>query len=125
MANNFYSNLPSAEEDKLKQTIKTLEHDDESAFEFNVGDYDTAIAFFVKRGFERASAEQLAYIILRQAKIDDVNPQEVIQKLGNANPVELSEVTQMILNSTRYKSSRLGTRQTKKTKTSVSRNIVG
>ena len=36
MANNFYSNLPSAEEDKLKQTIKTLEHDDESAFEFNV-----------------------------------------------------------------------------------------
>ena len=113
MANNFYSNLPSAEEDKLKQTIKTLTHEDEGTFEFNVGDYDTAIAFFVKRGFERASAEQLAYIILRQAKIDDVNPQQVIEKLGNANPVELSEVTQMILNSTRYKSSRLGTRQTK------------
>ncbi len=125
MANNFYSNLPSADEDKLKQTMKTLSHDDEGAFEFNVGDYDTAIAFFVKRGFERSSAEQLAYIILRQAKIDDVNPQQVIEKLGNANPVELSEVTQMILNSTRYKSSRLGTRQTKKTKTSVSRNIVG
>ena len=75
--------------------------------------------------------EFLNYLELRggynynEFNLDEVNPQQVIEKLGNANPVELSEVTQMILNSTRYKSSRLGTRQTKKTKTSVSRNIVG
>ena len=105
--------------------MKTLTHESDNEFEFNVGDYDTTIAFFVKRGFERASAEQLAYIILRQAKIDDVNPQEVVEKLGDASPVELSEVTQMILNSTRFKSSRLGTRQNKETKSIVSRNIVG
>ena len=125
MTKDFYSNLPSKEDEKLMDTMRTLTHSNDEPFEFNVGDYDTTIAFFVKRGFERASAEQLAYIILRQAKIDDVNPQEVVEKLGNASPVELSEVTQMILNSTRFKSSRLGTRQNKETKSIVSRNIVG
>ena len=83
MASTFYSNLPNKDDEKLKDTMKTLTHESDNEFEFNVGDYDTTIAFFVKRGFERASAEQLAYIILRQAKIDDVNPQEVVEKLGD------------------------------------------
>ena len=123
---DVYSNLPSKVQDSLKRSVTKLTEDNYvDPFSFNVGEYDAAIAFFVKRGFERASAEQLAYIILRQAKIDDVNPQEVVEKLGDASPVELSEVTQMILNSTRFKSSRLGTRQNKETKSIVSRNIVG
>ena len=122
----FYTNLPPKDKDILEKTIDKLKDTDfQKEYEFNVGEYDSTIAFFVKRGFERASAEQLAYIILRQAKIDDVNPQEVVEKLGNTSPVELSEVTQMILNSTRFKSSRLGTRQNKETKSIVSRNIVG
>ena len=122
---DFYSNLPSEKDDKFYYTVKKLTTDNDVNFELNVGEYDTTIAFFVKRGFERGPAEQLAYIILRQAKIDDVNSQEVLDKLGDANPAELSEVTQMILNASRYKTSRLGTRRTKTTKTIVSRNIVG
>ena len=122
---DFYSNLPSEKDDKFYDTVKKLTTDNDVNFELNVGEYDTTIAFFVKRGFERGPAEQLAYIILRQAKIDDVNSQEVLDKLGDANPAELSEVTQMILNASRYKTSRLGTRRTKTTKTIVSRNIVG
>ena len=62
MASTFYSNLPNKEDEKLKDTMKTLTHESDNEFEFNVGDYDTTIAFFVKRGFERASAEQLAYL---------------------------------------------------------------
>ena len=122
---DFYSNLPTEKDDRFSDSVKNLTTDTDVNFEFNVGDYDTAIAFFVKRGFERGPAEQLAYIILRQAKIDDVNSHEVLDKLGDANPAELSEVTQMILNATRFKSSRLGTRKNKTTKTIVSRNIVG
>ena len=122
---DFYSNLPSENDDRFLDTVKKLTTDDDVNFELNVGDYDTTIAFFVKRGFERGPAEQLAYIILRQAKIDDVNAHEVLDKLGDANPAELSEVTQMILNASRFKTSRLGTRRTKTTKTIVSRNIVG
>ena len=122
---DFYSNLPKKEDDNFSNTTKFLKDQNVQDFEFNVDHYDTAIAFFVKKGFERQPAEQLAYIILRQAKIDEVNPREVLDKLGNASPLELSEVTQMILNSTRYKSSRLGSRLQKTAKSFVSRNIKG
>ena len=122
---DFYSNLPKPEEDNFSQTTRLLKDQNVQDFEFNVDHYDTTIAFFVKRGFDRQPAEQLAYIILRQAKIDEVNPKEVLDKLGKASPVELDEITQMILNSTRFKSSRLGSRLNKTEKSFVSRNIKG
>ena len=70
-------------------------------------------------------AEQLAFIICQQAKIDEINTQEVLDKLGKADDLKLTEVTQMILNANRFKSSRLGTRSDKKAKNIVSRNIIG
>ena len=48
----------------------------------NPTDYDACIAFFVKRGFKRASAESTAYVILAQAKIDSISPQEILDKLN-------------------------------------------
>ena len=122
---DFYSNLPKKEDDNFSNTTKLIKDQNVQDFEFNINHYDTTISFFVKRGFDRQPAEQLAYIILRQAKIDEVNPKEVLDKLGNASPLELSEITQMILNSTRFKSSRLGSRLNKTAKSFVSRNIKG
>ena len=122
---DIYSNLPTGIDDRFAKSIKELtENQFVEPFSFNVGEYDSAIAFFVKRGFDRGPAEQLAYIMLRQAKIDDVNTQEVLGKLGTASPIQLSEIVQMILNASRYKSSRLGSRETKKSKDIISRNIV-
>ena len=82
------------------------------------------IAFFVKRGFKRASAESTAYVIMAQAKIDSISPQEILDKLQGASEVQLSELITLILNANRYKSSRLGVRQTLATKELVSRNIL-
>jgi hypothetical protein len=93
-------------------------------FQFNVGEYDAAIGFFVKRGFSRTSAEGVAYIILRQAKIDSISPQVILDKIGYATPTQLSELITIVLNANRYKSSRLGVRQTRTTKETVSRNIL-
>ena len=122
---DIYSNLPTSTDDRFAKSIKELtENQYVEPFSFNVGEYDSAIAFFVKRGFDRGPAEQLAYIMLRQAKIDDVNTQEVLDKLGTASPIQLSEIVQMILNSSRYRSSRLCSRETKKSKDIISRNIV-
>ena len=90
----------------------------------NPGDYDACIAFFVKRGFKRSSAESTAYVILAQAKIDNMSPQEILDKLSGATEVQLSELITIILNANRYKSSRLGVRQTLVTKELVSRNIL-
>jgi hypothetical protein len=121
----FYTNLPPKDKDGLDATIEKLTTNTyETEYQFNVGEYDSTIAFFVKRGFSRASAESTAYAILSQAKIDNIKPQEILDQLTYATPVLLSELITIILNANRYKSSRLGVRQSLSTKETVSRNII-
>jgi hypothetical protein len=122
---NSYTNLPPKDKDQLDKTIEKLTTSNyQEEFQFNVGEYDAAIGFFVKRGFTRTAAETTAYIILQQAKIDSVSPQQILDQLTVASPVQLSELITIILNANRYKSSRLGVRQTRTTKDTVSRNIL-
>ena len=121
----FYTNLPPKDKDELDKTIEKLTTTDyETEYQFNVGEYDSTVAFFVKRGFSRMSAESTAYVILSQAKIDNIKPQQILDQLIKASPVLLSELITIILNANRYKSSRLGVRQTLTTKETVSRNII-
>ena len=121
----YYSNLPQKLKDSLKKTADRLQDDTyKSKFEFAVNDYDATVGFFVKRGFSRQSAEDVAYIILQQAKIDSVPVGEILDKLTYTNPAQLSELTSTVLNANRYKSSRLGVRNTRTTKDTVSRNIL-
>ena len=122
---DFYTNLPPKDKDQLDKTIEKLTNSDyQTEYEFNAGEYDAAIGFFVRRGFSRTSAESTAYVIMSQAKIDNVNPQELLDKLGHASEIQLSEVITIILNANRYKSSRLGVRQSLTTSEVVSRNIL-
>ena len=121
----FYTNLPPKKKDNLDKTIEKLTTSNyEEEFQFNVGEYDAAIGHFVKRGFSRTAAESTAYVILQQAKIDNIKPQLILDKLTYADEVTLSELITVILNANRYKSSRLGVRQTLVTKETVSRNII-
>jgi len=122
---DFYTNLPPKQKDDLDKTIEKLTTSNyETDYQFSAGDYDSTIGFFVKRGFGRTAAESTAYAILSQAKIDNVRPQEILDSLTNADPALLSELITIILNANRYKSSRLGVRQTLTTKETVSRNII-
>ena len=121
----IYTNLPIKEKDNLDDTRKKLTEDQYvEEFQFNAGEYDAVIAFFVKRGFKRESAESTAYVIMAQAKIDSVKPQELLDQLSYATPAQLSEIITIILNANRYKSSRLCVRQILATKDLVSRNIL-
>jgi hypothetical protein len=121
----FYSNLPQKEKDNLEKSADTLVNDNyKTKFEFSVNDYDATVGFFVKRGFARQAAEDTAYIILQQAKIDSIPVTQILDQLTYANPAQLSELTSTILNANRYKSSRLGVRNTRSSKDIVSRNIV-
>jgi len=121
----FYTNLPPKQKDDLDKTIEKLTTTNyETEYQFNVGEYDTTVGFFVKRGFSRTAAESTAYVILSQAKIDNIKPHELLDKLTEASPVQLSELITIILNANRYKSSRLGVRQTLATVETVSRNII-
>tara|TARA_Y100000748_G_scaffold279210_1_gene257393 strand:- start:991 stop:1368 length:378 start_codon:yes stop_codon:yes gene_type:complete len=121
----LYSNLPPKDKDNLEKTIEKLTTTDyQQDYQFNVGEYDATVAFFVKRNFSRTAAETTAYAILAQAKIDDIKPQQILDQLTYANPALLSELITIILNANRYKSSRLGVRKTLAAKETVSRNII-
>ena len=122
---DFYTNLPPKDQSELDKTVEQLTTTNyQTDYQFNVGEYDATIAFFVKRGFTRTAAEGTAYVIMAQAKIDSITPQEILDKLTYADPAQLSELITIILNANRYKSSRLGVRQTLITKETVSRNII-
>ena len=121
----FFTNLPPKQKDDLQKTIDKLTTTAyETEYQFNVGEYDSTIAFFVNRGFKRASAESTAYVILSQAKIDNISAREILDKLAVVDDAQLSEIITIILNANRYKSSRLGVRQTLTTTETVSRNII-
>jgi len=121
----FYTNLPPRDKDELQKTVEQLTTTPYvTDYEFNVGEYDSTIAFFVKRNFSRTAAESTAYAILSQAKIDNIKPQEILDKLTYAPQAVLSELMTIILNANRYKSSRLGVRKTLTAKDTVSRNII-
>ena len=121
----FYTNLPPKDSDDLQNTVNQLTTTNyEDDYEFNVGEYDSTIAFFVKRNFSRTAAESTAYAILSQAKIDNIKTQQILDQLTYATPALLSELMTIILNANRYKSSRLGGRKTLTTKETVSRKII-
>ena len=57
----FYTNLPPKDKDELQKTVEKLTTTPyENDYEFNVGEYDSTIAFFVKRNFSRVAAESTA-----------------------------------------------------------------
>ena len=121
----FYTNLPQKEKDRLQKTIDDLKTNQYvEPFQFNANDYDATIGFFVKRGFDRQPAEETAYVILQQAKIDSVPVTQILDLLTDASPVQLSELITVVLNANRFKTSRLGVRNTQASKDIVSRNIV-
>jgi restriction endonuclease Mrr len=120
----FYTNLPQKEKDRLQKTIESLRQTQYvEPFQFNANDYDATVGFFVKRGFDRQPAEETAYVILQQAKIDSVPVTQILDVLTDASPAQLSELITVVLNANRYKTSRLGVRNTRTSKDTVSRNI--
>ena len=124
MANKLYSKTPSVEEDKLKQTMKTLTHETDTPFEFNVGDYDTAIAFFVKRGFDENAAISTAGVLLQQSKLDNVKVFELLDTLQGLESVQLSAVVTEILNYNRLATSTLGYKVKNTANKTEKRNII-
>ena len=120
----FYTNLPQKEKDRLQKTIDSLRQTQYvEPFQLNANDYDATVGFFVKRGFDRQPAEETAYVILQQAKIDSVPVTQILDVLTDATPAQLSELITVVLNANRYKTSRLGVRNTRTSKDTVSRNI--
>jgi hypothetical protein len=75
---------------------------------FSAADIDSAIGYFLKRGFEEVSATSTANILLAQARIDKIPVQKLLDTLDGVNDVQLNNVVGQILNNSRDKTSQLG-----------------
>jgi hypothetical protein len=92
-------------------------------FQFAAGEYDAVKGFFVNKGFSNLSAESLAYILLRQSRIDNVPVFQIIDSLNNTTVIELNELLAEIINLNRFKSSVLGFKSDRETTGQIQRNI--
>ena len=77
---------------------------------YNPGEVDEVIGYFLKRGFERTAAINTASVLLQQARIDELNVQQLIDTLKGVTDVQLSLIVAQILNFNRSKTSVLGFR---------------
>jgi len=92
-------------------------------YSFNAGEYDAVIGFFVGKNFDQTSAETLAYIILRQARTDNVPVFQILDNFNDLTTLQLNEVIAEIINLNRYKTSVLGFKQERTALSFANRNI--
>ena len=118
-----YTNLAIEDPIGTQEIIQFLSGITDDRLEFNASEYDAVVGFFEGKDYDRQAAESLAYIILRQAKIDNVPVFEILQSLSKVAPVTLSQLVTEILNSNRYKTSVLGFRNERTTLDHITRNI--
>ena len=91
---------------------------------YNPGEVDAVIGYFLKRGFQKVSAINTASVLLQQAKIDDLNVQELLDTLKGVTEVQLSLIVAQILNFNREKTSVLGFRDEQQSQLFDQRNVV-
>jgi hypothetical protein len=91
--------------------------------EFPANQVDAVLAFFDKRGFEKAAAASVSTILLQQAKIDNVPVFKLLDTLSGLNDVQMSTLITEILNYNRAKTSTLGFRLEPQTSLIEARNI--
>jgi hypothetical protein len=78
---------------------------------YNASEVDAVIGYFLKRGFVKVSAINTASVLLQQAKIDELNVQQLLDTLKGVTDVQLSLIVAQILNFNRSKTSVLGFRE--------------
>lgn len=84
---------------------------------------DAVVGFFTKRGFDEVSATNVAAVLIEQAKIDEVEIFTLLDTLKGLQDVEISGLVAEILNYNRSKSSIIGFKVERSTRTEL-RNIV-
>ena len=122
----FYNNLPQTKknQDSSQMTIKVFDNYTQSPVTINATTYDAAVAFFSSRGFQKDAAESTALIIIRQAKLDGLNPFQLLDTLKGLENLQLNNLITELLNYNRYKSSSLGVASPFTPNGEVARNII-
>ena len=104
------TNLPSVETstDSAAATKLFFSEYGQAPLEFAANDVEAAIGFFMNNGFDRDAAEITSFVMLRQAKFENIAVFQLIDQLKTLDGVELSAMVAEILNNNRPSSSALG-----------------
>lgn len=71
---------------------------------------DAVVGFFIKRGFDSASANSTTIVLLNQARLDNVNIFEIVDTLKTLSDIQLNQIVAEVMNASREKTSVLGYR---------------
>lgn len=121
----IYNNVPQAvTTDSAASTVKLFNQFGQATINLDGASLDAAVGFFTSRGFEKDSAESIAYIILKQARLDGYNPFNIIDTLQNLDNLQISALVTEILNYNRFKTSSLGLATAQTPVAEIERNIL-
>jgi len=117
------TNLPSAVDSS--EAVKIFfDKYYKSTVSFPAAQIDATVSFFLKRGFDEASARSTAIVLLNQARIDNVEIFQVLDTMTGLTDVQMSQVVAQILNAYRENTSLLGIRVAPTVNPYESRNIL-
>lgn len=92
--------------------------------EFAGSEVDAVIGFFKSKGFGEQAAQTTGMVLLKQAKIDNMQVFKLLDTLKNFEGLQLSTLVGEILNNNRSNSSTLGFKVVNVDKYNQTRNIV-
>ena len=123
-----FSNLPLdvqiKKKDSNEDSILYFDALNKAELQFKASESDAAIAFFLKRGMEEPAAKSVAFIFLKQCKLDEVSPFELLDQLRSLEVTQLDNVLGEILNINRINVSALGTAKLDTSENPAKRNII-
>lgn len=103
---NKLNNLPI--EQQTNEVVDYFDQYFQLPVQLDVGTITAFTGFFEKRKFDKSAVENISYIILSQAKRDNINAMSILDTLEGLSDVELSALVGEILNFNRFKTSSIG-----------------
>ena len=118
----IYSNLPPTT-NAVNSTVRAFDAYYSQPLELDADTYTAMVSFFTSRGFEQISSENISVVIMKQAKIDSINPMVILDTLRGLDSAEMSAFVSEIINFNRFKTSFLGYALNFTPNSNVTRNI--
>lgn len=118
-----YSNLPTKDLNSLQKVVQYFDGYYTAPIDLDVQNIDMLTGFFESKGFDKSSAQNITYVILKTAKQSDYTAQQIIDALNAYTTLQLNEFLLSILNYNRVKTSSLGLIKKVNSLETIERNI--
>lgn len=119
------TNLPAPEVvDSAEATKLFFDSYGIAPLEFRSIDVDATLTFFKSRGFNDDAALATSAVLLKQAKLDQMNINSLLETLGGFDELQISSLVGEIMNNNRLSTSTLGYKSQIIRSDSVSRNVL-